>query len=87
MEIALNTGTSETYLNVEEAHRLNIVNKLVEKGEVLDEAIKMTKQIIQSPEYAISQLLQVNNIFFDQVKTFDAEIEILVKSMSGLLNK
>ena len=87
MEIALNTGTSETYLNVEEAHRLNIVNKLVEKGEVLDEAIKMTKQIIQSPEYAISQLLQVNNIFFDQVKTFDAEIEILVKGMSGLLNK
>lgn len=87
LEIALNTGTRETYLNVEEAYRLNIVNKLVEKGEVLDEAIKMTKQIIQSPEYAISQLLQVNNIFFDQVKTFDAEIEILVKSMSGLLNK
>jgi len=87
LEIALNTGTRETYLNVEEAYRLNIVNKLVEKGEVLDEAIKMTKQIIQSPEYAISQLLQVNNIFFDQIKTFDAEIEILVKSMSGLLNK
>ncbi len=87
LEIVLNTGNRENYLTVDEAYRLNIINKLVEKGEVLDEAIKMAKQIIQSPEYAVSQLLQVNNIFFDQVKTFDAEIESIVKSMSELLNK
>ncbi len=87
LEIVLNTGTRENYLTVDEAYRLNIINKLVEKGEVLDEAIKMAKQIIQSPEYTVSQLLQVNNIFFDQVKTFDAEIESIVKSMSGLLNE
>ena len=87
LEITLNTGTRETFLTAEEAYRLNIINKLVEKGEVLDEAIKMAKQIIQSPEHAISQLLQVNNTFFDQIKTFDAEIERIVKSMSGLLNK
>ena len=87
LEITLNTGTRETFLTAEEAYRLNIINKLVEKGEVLDEAIKMAKQIIQSPEHAVSQLLQVNNTFFDQIKTFDAEIERIVKSMSGLLNK
>ena len=87
LEITLNTGTRETFLTAEEAYRLNIINKLVEKGDVLDEAIKMAKQIIQSPEYVVSQLLQVNNMFLDQVKTFDAEIESIMKSMSGLLNK
>lgn len=85
LEIALNTGTRETFLTAEEAHRLNIVNKLVEKGEVLNEAINMAKQITQSPEYVIKQLLQVNNIFFDQVKTFDAEIDSIIKSMSTIL--
>lgn len=87
IEIALNTGTRETFLTAEEAYRLNIINKLVEQGEVLEEAIKIAKQIIQSPEYAISQLLQVNNIFFNQVKTFGAEMDSIVKSMSALLNK
>ncbi|MFW9867257.1 MAG: enoyl-CoA hydratase/isomerase family protein [Candidatus Thorarchaeota archaeon] len=87
LEIALNTGTRETFLSAEEAYRLNILNKLVERGEVLDESIKIAKQIIQSPEYAVLQLLQVNNAFINQVKTFDAEIEIIVKSMSALLNK
>lgn len=87
LEIVLNTGTRENYLTANEAYHLNIINKLVEKGEVLDEAIKMAKQIFQSPEYAVSQLLQVNNIFFDTVKAFDAEIDSIVKSMSRLLNK
>lgn len=85
LEIALNTGTKETFLTAEEAYRLNIINRLVEKGEVLDEAINLAKQIIQSPEYVVKQLIQVNNIFFDQVKTFDTEIDIILKSMSSLL--
>ncbi|MFX1303424.1 MAG: enoyl-CoA hydratase/isomerase family protein [Promethearchaeota archaeon] len=85
LEITLNTGTRETFLTAEEAHRLNIINKLVEKGEVLDESIKLAKQIIQSPEYVVKQLLQVNNIFFDQVKVFDTEIDSILKSMSALL--
>lgn len=85
LEIALNTGTRETFLTAEEAYRLNIINKLVEKGEVLDEAIKMAKGIIQSPEYVVSQLLQVNYLLIDQVKIFDTEIESVVKSMSTLL--
>lgn len=85
LEITLNTGTRETFLTAEEAYRLNIINKLVEKGEVLDETIKLAKQIIQSPEYVVKQLLQVNNIFFDQVKVFDTEIDSILKSMSALL--
>jgi enoyl-CoA hydratase len=86
LEITLNTGTRETFLTAEEAYRLNIINKIVEKGEVLNEAINLAKQITQSPEYVVKQLLQVNNIFFDQVKTFDTEIESIVKSMKPLLN-
>jgi enoyl-CoA hydratase len=85
LEITLNTGTRETFLTAEEAYRLNIINKLVEKGEVLNEAINLAKQIIQSPEYVVKQLLQVNNILFDQVKTFDTEIDSILKSMSTLL--
>ncbi|MBA7541800.1 hypothetical protein ES705_34116 [subsurface metagenome] len=87
LEIALNTGTRETFLTAEEAYRLNLINKLVEKGEVLNEAIKMAKQINQSPEFAVSQLIQVNNIFFNQVKKFDAEIEDILDDMKALLNK
>jgi enoyl-CoA hydratase len=85
LEITLNTGTRETFLTAEEAYRLNIINKLVEKGEVLNEAINLAKQIIQSPEYVVKQLLQLNNILFDQVKTFDTEIDSILKSMSTLL--
>jgi len=85
LELTLNTGTRETFLTANEAFRLNIVNKLVEKGEVLNEAIVMAKQITQSPEYAVKQLIQVNNIFFDQVKTFDTEIDTILKSMKTLL--
>jgi len=85
LEITLNTGTRETFLTAEEAHRLNIINRLVEKGEVLDEAINLSKQITQSPEYVIKQLLQVNNIFLDQVNVFDTEINTVLKSMSAFL--
>lgn len=85
LEITLNTGTRETFLIAEEAYRLNIINKLVEKGEVLNKAINLAKQITQSPEYVVKQLLQVNNIFLDQVKTFDAEIDSIIKSMSTIL--
>ncbi len=85
LELTLNTGTRDTFLTAEEAYRLNIVNKLVEKGEVLDEAINFAKQVAQSPEYVVKQLLQVNNIFFDQVQTFDTEIETILKSMKTLL--
>jgi len=87
LELVLNTGTRETYLSSEEAYRLNILNKLIEKGEVLNEAIKMAKQIVQSPEFAVSQLLQVNNLFIDQVKKFDAEIDYILEDMKALLNK
>lgn len=85
LEITLNTGTRETFLTAEEAYRLNIINRLVEKGEALNEAINLAKQITQSPEYVVKQLLQVNNIFFDQVKAFDTEIDTILKSMSTLL--
>ncbi|NVM34773.1 MAG: enoyl-CoA hydratase/isomerase family protein [Candidatus Lokiarchaeota archaeon] len=85
LEITLNTGTRETFLTAEEAYRLNIINKLVEKGEVLNEALNLAKKITQSPEYVVKQLIQVNNIFFDQVKTFDTEIDTILKSMSALL--
>ncbi|MFX0001235.1 MAG: enoyl-CoA hydratase/isomerase family protein [Candidatus Hodarchaeota archaeon] len=85
LEITLNTGTRETFLTAEEAYRLNIINKLVEKGEALSEAINLAKQIIQSPEYVVKQLIQVNKIFFDQVKTFDNEIDTILKSMKSLL--
>ena len=87
LEITLNTATRETFISAEEAYRLNLINKLVDKGQVLNEAMNLAKEIIKSPEYVISQLLKVNNIFINQVKTFDDEIESIVKSMSALLNK
>ncbi|MFX0136103.1 MAG: enoyl-CoA hydratase/isomerase family protein [Candidatus Hodarchaeota archaeon] len=85
LEITLNTGTRETFLTAEEAYHLNIINKLVEKGEVMNEAMNLAKQICQSPEYVIKQLVQVNNVFFDQVNQFDTEIDTILKSMKALL--
>ena len=87
LEIALNTGTREKFLTAEEAYRLNLINKLVEKGEVLNEAIKMAKQIVQSPDFVVSQLIQVNNLFLDQVKKFSTEIDYILGDMKTLLNK
>ncbi|MFX1498763.1 MAG: enoyl-CoA hydratase/isomerase family protein [Promethearchaeota archaeon] len=85
LEITLNTGTKEMFLNAEEAYRLNLINKLVEKGEIVNEAFNLADQVVQSPEFVVKQLIQVNNIFFDQVKAFDTEIDSIVKSMSSLL--
>lgn len=78
LEIALNTGTRDTFLSGTEAYRLNLVNKLVEPGEVLNEAVKMAKQILQSPELAITQLIKVSNTLFNQVKIFDSEIDTIL---------
>jgi enoyl-CoA hydratase len=80
LEIALNTGTKVNFLSAEEAYRLNIVNKLVEPGEVLNEAFNMAKDILQSPALAVTQLLNVSNIFFIQVKAFDTEIDTIIKT-------
>ncbi|MFW9946230.1 MAG: enoyl-CoA hydratase/isomerase family protein [Candidatus Odinarchaeota archaeon] len=81
LEIALNTGTRDTFLSGTEAYQLNLVNKLVEPGEVLNEAIKMAKQIYQSPELAITQLIKVSNTFFNQVNIFDAEIDTILETV------
>ncbi|MFX0010358.1 MAG: enoyl-CoA hydratase/isomerase family protein [Candidatus Hermodarchaeota archaeon] len=87
LELTLNTGSKEMFLSAEEAYRLNIVNKLVEPGETLEEAIKLAKEINKSPEFAVSQLLTINKLNFDRVKTFDREIEIILESMKNLLGK
>jgi len=87
LEICLNTGSKETFLRAEEALKLNLINKVVKSDQVLDESIKMAKEINKSPEFAVSQLLQVNKFNFDRVKAFDSEIEIILKSMKSLLGK
>jgi len=80
LELTLNTTTRDTFISAEEAYRLNIINKLVEPGKVLDEAIKIAKQILKSPSLAVSQLIDVNNVYFDRVKAFDTEIDTILKS-------
>ena len=87
LEICLNTGSKETFLKAEEALKLNLINKVVQADQVLDESIKMAKEINKSPEFAVSQLLQVNKLNFDRVKAFDSEIELILKSMKSLLGK
>jgi len=87
LEICLNTGSKETFLKAEEALKLNLINKVVHADQVLDESIKMAKEINKSPEFAVSQLLQVNKFNFDRVKAFDSEIELILKSMKSLLRK
>lgn len=87
LELTLNTGSKENFLSAEEAYRLNIINKLVEPGEVLEEAIKLAKEINKSPGFAVSQLLEVNKLNFDRVEAFDNEIEIILKSMKLILGK
>ena len=87
LEICLNTGSKETFLKAEEALRLNLINKVVDAEQVLEESIKIAKEINKSPEFAVSQLLQVNKLNFDRVKAFDSEIEIILKSMKSLLGK
>lgn len=86
LEIALNTASKENFLNAEEAYRLNLVNKIVETEEVLNEAVRMAKEINKSPEFAVSQLINVNKIFFNRVKAFDLEIDSIVKSMRKVLD-
>lgn len=87
IELTLNTATSETFINAEEAYRLNIINKLVEPGEALNEAVKLAKQINRSPDFAISILLKVSSLMLNQVKTFEEEIRTVEESMKSMLKK
>jgi enoyl-CoA hydratase len=81
LELALNTTTRDKFINAEEAYRLNILNKLVEPGDVLDATIKLAKEILKSPALAVTQLLLVSNILFDRIKAFDTEIETILKTI------
>ncbi|MFX0186702.1 MAG: hypothetical protein ACFE8A_03095 [Candidatus Hodarchaeota archaeon] len=47
--------------------------------------IAMSKAM-RSEILAISQLLRVNNIFFDQYQAFEAEINSIIESMKKILN-
>ena len=82
LELVLNTARRENFINAEEAYRLNIINKLVEPENILNEAINLAKQINKSPKLAISILLKVNNAFFNQYKAFETEIDVAVKNMA-----
>jgi len=85
LELTLNTATRETFISAEEAYRLNIVNKIVEPGDVLNEAINMAKQIVKSPEFVVKQLLQVSNLYHDRLIKFRTEIDSILESMKGVL--
>ncbi|MFX0072414.1 MAG: enoyl-CoA hydratase/isomerase family protein, partial [Candidatus Hermodarchaeota archaeon] len=87
IEITLNTSTKDTFITADEAFRLNIVNKIVDLGEVLNESIKMAKQIVKSPDFVVKQLLQVSNLYFDQLTKFRTEINSILESMKGVLGK
>ncbi len=86
LELTLNTSTKDTFINAEEAYRLNIVNKIVESGNVLDEALKIAKTINKSPEFAVEQLLQVSNSFFNRYDAFETEMNTIVEKMKKMLN-
>ena len=86
LELTLNTSTKDTFINAEEAYRLNIVNKIVEPGNVLDEALKIAKTINRSPEFAVEQLLQVSNSFFNRYDAFETEMNTIVEKMKKMLN-
>ena len=82
LELVLNTASRETFIDVQEAYKLNIINKLVENGKVLDEAINMAKKINKSPKLMISILIKVNNAFFDQYKAYETEVQTIMNNMA-----
>ena len=86
IELTLNTSSKDTFINTEEAYRLNIVNKIVESGIVLDEALKIAKNINKSPEFAVGQLLLVSNSFFNRYEAFETEMNVIVENMKKMLN-
>ncbi|MFW9989489.1 MAG: enoyl-CoA hydratase/isomerase family protein [Candidatus Odinarchaeota archaeon] len=82
LELVLNTARKEDFINAEEAYHLNIINKLVEPENVLNEAINMAKQINKSPKLAVYSLIKVNNAFFDQFKAYENEVDVIVNNMT-----
>jgi enoyl-CoA hydratase/carnithine racemase len=80
LELTLNTTTRDNFITAEEAYRLNLINKLVEPGEVLETAIAMAKEILKSPALAVTQLLMVSAALFDRIKAFDVEISTILST-------
>ncbi|MFX1533273.1 MAG: enoyl-CoA hydratase/isomerase family protein [Promethearchaeota archaeon] len=86
LELALNTSSRETFIDANEAYRLNIINKLVEPGNVLEEAIKLANQINQASDVGITQLIAVNNAFINQTEAYKIELDVILKNFRNLLN-
>ena len=83
LEILLNTTNRNSFINAQEALKLNIINKLAENGTVLENAVSMANQINKSPKMTISTLIKVSNAFFDQYKAYENEIKVIM----NILNK
>ncbi|MFX0067231.1 MAG: enoyl-CoA hydratase/isomerase family protein, partial [Candidatus Hermodarchaeota archaeon] len=86
LELVLNTNSRETFIDANEAYRLNIINKLVEPGNVLEEAIKLANQINQASDVGITQLIAVNNAFINQTEAYKIELDVILKNFRNLLS-
>ncbi|MHA1377447.1 MAG: enoyl-CoA hydratase/isomerase family protein [Candidatus Helarchaeota archaeon] len=87
LELTLNTASKETFIDAEEAYRLNLINVLVEPGKTLKTAVALAKQINRSPDFVVSQLLKVSNLVLDQIKAFENEVRTVEREMKSMLNK
>ena len=87
LELTLNTATQDRFIDAKEAYRLGIINKLSKKGEVLQDAIDLVKNIIKWPEFVVSLLLRVSNIVFDQVSMNRKELDYVSAESIRLLQK
>lgn len=81
IELILNTANKETFLNAEEIYRLNMANRLVKSEEVLNEALKLAKSILKSPDFAVDIAIGVTNQTYSQKKAFDKELQFIKEEM------
>jgi enoyl-CoA hydratase/carnithine racemase len=87
LELTLATATRDRFIDAKEAFKLGIVNRLSKSGAVLQEAVGYAKEILRSPAFAVSLLLQASNFALDQVALNRKELDFVASETARILQR
>jgi enoyl-CoA hydratase len=87
LELTLATAQRDRFIDAKEAFKLGIVNRLSKSGAVLQEAVEYAKEILRSPAFAVSLLLQASNFALDQEALNRKELDFVASETARILQR
>jgi enoyl-CoA hydratase/carnithine racemase len=87
LELTLATATRNHFVDAKQAFSLGIVNRLSNKGAVLEDSVEFAKEIMRSPAFAISLLLKASNFALDLAELNRRELDFVARETARALRR